>query len=52
MNRALFKATNHDLERLSAEELRIYLEIVDLMVADGMTQVEAEDQAYLSFFTK
>lgn len=52
MKRALFKASKHDMQRLSAEELFIYFEIVNLLTAEGMTQMEAEDAAYLSFFIK
>jgi hypothetical protein len=52
MGKSLFKATNHDLERLSAEELYIYQEIRDLLIADGMPEEEAEKAAYLSFFIK
>ena len=48
----MFKATDQDLERLSAEELYIYQEILDLLIADGMPEEEAEKAAYLSFFVK
>ena len=52
MGKSLFKAANHDLERLSSEELSIYHEIVDLLMADGVPEEGAEEAAYLSFFTK
>lgn len=52
MNRSLFKATSHDLERLSDEERQIYQELLDVLLANGMPHIEAEDAAYLSFFTK
>ena len=48
----MFKATSHDLERLSAEELCIYHEIIDLLIAYGVPEEEAEKAAYLSYFIK
>jgi len=52
MGKSLYKATNHDLKRLSAEELRIYHEIIYLLMADGMPEEVAEKAAYFSFFIK
>jgi hypothetical protein len=46
------KATSHDLESLSAEELSAHNEIIDLLMADGLSPEEAENAAYLSLFAK
>jgi hypothetical protein len=52
MGKSLFKTSNQDLESLSAEELCIYHEIVDLLMADGVPEEGAKEAAYLSLFVK
>ena len=52
MDKSLFVANNDDLQGLSTEEHSIYIEIVDLLMSHGLSQKEAEAEAYISFFTK